>query len=151
MVEATTAVFDALGDQLRLRMIDRLAEVGSGTPNELADYFGVSQQNVSKHLKTLTQAGLIKRRQDGSSAIYSLRDAAVTMIVDEAAALALRGLRELSSSAGLVADDGDRRRDISGADHHPRRRVPRRVTIGLFGNRSTVIRENGSTGEGLRL
>jgi DNA-binding transcriptional ArsR family regulator len=100
MVEATTIVFGALGHQLRLRIIDRLGVVDSATPNELADHFGVPQQNISKHLKTLAQAGLVKRRQDGSSAIYSIRDASITTIVDDAAALALRGLRELSVDCG---------------------------------------------------
>jgi ArsR family transcriptional regulator len=92
MVEATTTVFGALSHQLRVRIIDRLGVVDTATPNELADHFGLTQQNISKHLKTLAQAGLVKRRQDGSSAIYSIRDVAITTIVDDAAALALRGL-----------------------------------------------------------
>ena len=112
IVDVTTAVFDALGHQLRLRIVDHLGAVGSATPNELADHFGVSQQNISKHLKTLTQAGLVKRQQDGSSAIYSLRDAAITAILEEAAALSLRGLRQLSLSAGLTNGDGERRSDL---------------------------------------
>ena len=67
-----------------MRIIDRLALVGSATPNELAEHFGESQQNVSKHLKTLAQAGLVKRRKDGSSAIYTIRDVTITKIVDDA-------------------------------------------------------------------
>jgi DNA-binding transcriptional ArsR family regulator len=44
MVDRTGAVFVALGHSLRLRIIDRLALVGSATPNELAEHFGESQQ-----------------------------------------------------------------------------------------------------------
>lgn len=114
MVSRTCEVFVALGHSLRLRIIDRLASVGSVTPNELAEHFGESQQNVSKHLKTLAQAGLVSRQKDGSSAIYTIRDPAITKIVDDASGLALRALVELSSSAGLTAATEDNREDGAG-------------------------------------
>lgn len=101
IVDRTCSVFVALGHALRLRIIDRLASVGSATPNELAEHFGESQQNVSKHLKILAHAGLVSRRKEGSNAIYAVRDDAISRIVDDAAGLVLRGLTELSSSAGL--------------------------------------------------
>lgn len=104
MVEATAAMFSALSHPLRVRIINRLITAGTATPNELADYFGESQQNVSKHLKTLAHAGLVRRRKDGSSALFSVRDDAIAKILIEAESFARRALIELSASAGLTAD-----------------------------------------------
>jgi DNA-binding transcriptional ArsR family regulator len=58
MVEATTTVFGALSHQLRVRIIDRLGVVDTATPNEFADHFGLSQQNISKHYGQYPPIGL---------------------------------------------------------------------------------------------
>ena len=104
MVDGTAGMFNALSHPLRLRIVDRLITAGTATPNELADHFGESQQNVSKHLKTLAHAGLVNRRKDGSSALYSIRDDAIADIVADAEGVVRRVLVELSASAGLAND-----------------------------------------------
>jgi DNA-binding transcriptional ArsR family regulator len=53
--------FSALADPTRRAILARLAEGGEATVNQLADPFPVSVQAVSKHLKVLERAGLIKR------------------------------------------------------------------------------------------
>lgn len=56
-------VFAALADPTRRDMIARLA-VGDATVGELADPYDVSVQAVSKHIKVLTDAGLVSQTKD---------------------------------------------------------------------------------------
>jgi DNA-binding transcriptional ArsR family regulator len=53
-------VFAALADPTRRDMVARLA-VGDATVGELADPYDVSVQAVSKHIKVLTDAGLVSQ------------------------------------------------------------------------------------------
>jgi DNA-binding transcriptional ArsR family regulator len=53
-------VFAALADPTRRAILARLAD-GEHTVNELARPFAMTVQAVSKHLKVLERAGLIKR------------------------------------------------------------------------------------------
>ena len=57
------AVFAALADPTRRAILTRLA-VGEASVNELAEPFEMSQPAVSKHLKVLERAGLVKRAID---------------------------------------------------------------------------------------
>ena len=56
-------VFAALADPTRRDMVARLA-VGDATVGELAEPYDVSIQAVSKHVKVLTDAGLVSQRRD---------------------------------------------------------------------------------------
>ena len=56
-------VFAALADPTRRDMVARLA-VGDATVGELADPYDVSIQAVSKHVKVLTDAGLVSQTKD---------------------------------------------------------------------------------------
>lgn len=55
--------FAALADPTRRAILARLAQ-GDATVNELAQPFSMSVQAVSKHLKVLERAGLIKRGRE---------------------------------------------------------------------------------------
>lgn len=55
--------FAALADPTRRAILARLAQ-GEATVNELAQPFSMSVQAVSKHLKVLERAGLIKRGKE---------------------------------------------------------------------------------------
>ena len=55
--------FAALADPTRRAILARLAD-GEATVNELARPFAMSVQAVSKHLKVLERAGLIKRGRE---------------------------------------------------------------------------------------
>ena len=57
-------VFFALSDRTRRAILSRLAE-GSTTIGELAKPFEMSSPAISKHMKILENAGLIKRRIKG--------------------------------------------------------------------------------------
>ena len=56
-------VFSALADPTRRDMVARLA-VGDATVGELAGPYDVSIQAVSKHVKVLTDAGLVSQSKD---------------------------------------------------------------------------------------
>ncbi len=70
---ATAALFRALGDPARVRILNALATTdGPVCVCELVDPLGLSQPTVSHHLKKLTDAGLLEREQRGRWAYYSL-------------------------------------------------------------------------------
>ncbi len=56
--------FKALSDPTRRAILTRLAQ-GEATVGELARPFDVSRPAVSKHLRVLEQAGLVRRTPDG--------------------------------------------------------------------------------------
>jgi DNA-binding transcriptional ArsR family regulator len=56
-------IFAALADPTRRDMVARLA-VGDATVGELAEPYDVSIQAVSKHIRVLTEAGLVSQRRD---------------------------------------------------------------------------------------
>ena len=69
----TAALFKALADPTRVRIVSLLAR--SGEPVcvcDLTPVLDVSQPTVSHHLKKLVQAGLLEREQRGVWAYYSL-------------------------------------------------------------------------------
>ncbi len=57
------AVFSALADPTRRRILIRLAE-GPAPVMEIAAPFAMSQPAVTKHLKVLEKAGLVQRSND---------------------------------------------------------------------------------------
>ena len=75
-LELVAARFRAMGEPLRLRILQQL-ENGEQSVSALAERVGTTQPNVSKHLKVLQDAGLLKRRPQGNSAYYSIADAMV--------------------------------------------------------------------------
>jgi DNA-binding transcriptional ArsR family regulator len=72
-LELVAARFRAMGEPLRLRILQEL-ERRESSVSTLAQAVGSTQPNVSKHLKVLQDAGLLKRRQQGNSAFYSIAD-----------------------------------------------------------------------------
>jgi len=89
--DATAAVFKALADPARVRIVNLLAT--SDEPVcvcELIVPLGLSQPTVSHHLKKLTTAGLLQREQRGVWAYYS---------IDEDALARVRALLELEGVA----------------------------------------------------
>lgn len=71
---STAALFKALGDPHRVRVVNLLAV--SGEPVcvcDLTEVLGLSQPTVSFHMKKLVDAGLLEREQRGVWAYYSLR------------------------------------------------------------------------------
>lgn len=58
------AVFSALADPTRRRIVERLARQAL-TVGQIASGFTISQPAISKHVKILEDAGLLERRVSG--------------------------------------------------------------------------------------
>lgn len=70
----TASLFAALGDGIRLGIVERLCREGPLPIVRLREGFDVSRQAVSKHLKALEAAGLLRSRREGRERIWMLRD-----------------------------------------------------------------------------
>lgn len=71
-------VFAALGDETRLLLVMRLVRGGPQSISTLAAAVPVTRQAVSKHLRTLENAGVARSRRLGRERIWELRPAALT-------------------------------------------------------------------------
>lgn len=81
LVELIARRFRVLGEPMRIRLLDRLREQPA-TVGELQEATSSSQQNVSKHLGVLHEAGLLRRRKDGNFVRYEIADAGVFELCD---------------------------------------------------------------------
>ena len=70
-VETTLRLFRALGDETRLRLIEKLRD-GEQCVCDLTDELDASQPRLSFHLKTLKDAGLVTDRRQGRWVYYAL-------------------------------------------------------------------------------
>lgn len=69
--------FRALGDGTRRQMVAMLAQRGVLTASELRAPFDAAQPTISKHLKVLEQAGLVRRHVAGRTHRFELSDSAL--------------------------------------------------------------------------
>jgi DNA-binding transcriptional ArsR family regulator len=76
LAEMIAARLRVIGDPTRIRILDLLRE-GELSVAHLTERLETSQQNVSKHLGILLQAGIVSRRKDGTSSYYRVADQTV--------------------------------------------------------------------------
>jgi DNA-binding transcriptional ArsR family regulator len=67
--ERAGAVFGALADPMRRRLLSAIAE-HPATATELATGLPISRQAVTKHLSSLSEAGLLERERAGRDVRY---------------------------------------------------------------------------------
>ena len=60
LVELIAQRFRVIAEPMRIRLLDALRD-GPLTVNQLTEMLGASQQNVSKHIGVLAQAGIVGR------------------------------------------------------------------------------------------
>ena len=65
------AVFEALADPTRRRILELLAG-GERSAGEIAGEFAISRPGVSRHLRVLRGAGLLRARGEGQRRLYSV-------------------------------------------------------------------------------
>jgi DNA-binding transcriptional ArsR family regulator len=66
-------VFAALGDRTRLRLVTRLSDDGPLSIARLSDGAGVTRQAITKHLKALAAAGVVRGSRHGRERIWELQ------------------------------------------------------------------------------
>lgn len=98
VVELIARRFRVIGEPMRIRILDRL-RAGEASVQELTEALRTSQQNVSKHLAVLHEAGILSRRKQGSHALYAIADESVLGLCEQVCGGLRRQFEEL---AGLV-------------------------------------------------
>ena len=68
---ATADVYNALAEPPRRQILDMLA-AGERAVGEIVDDLSMSQPQVSKHLRVLSEVGLVTSRAEGRRRIYSV-------------------------------------------------------------------------------
>lgn len=76
MSTRTVATFAALGDPVRIAIVDRLVD-GDATVGELAGLFTITMQAVSQQIGTLERAGLVSRHREGRTRRVHLEVASI--------------------------------------------------------------------------
>jgi len=71
-MEQLVDALKAIGEPTRMRIVVAL-ESCELTVNEICEVLGQSQPRVSRHLRLLTEAGLLQRHAEGTSAYFGLR------------------------------------------------------------------------------
>jgi DNA-binding transcriptional ArsR family regulator len=94
VVELIAERFRVLGDPTRIRLLERLRR-GEATVTELVGVTGASQQNVSKHLGILRQAGIVDRRKQGTASLYRIADQGVFRLCEQVCGSIERRLAEI--------------------------------------------------------
>jgi DNA-binding transcriptional ArsR family regulator len=71
-VRDAAPLFAALGDETRLRLIVRLSSGGPGSITQLSAKSAVSRQAITKHLRVLSDAGLVRSTRRGRESVWEL-------------------------------------------------------------------------------
>ena len=99
LAELIARRFRAIGDPMRVRILDLLRD-GELSVNELAGRLGAGQQNVSKHLAVLADAGILARRKEGTHVYYGIADTGVFALCEQVCGSLQEQLRMLDGLIG---------------------------------------------------
>ena len=77
----TTDAFNAVAEPRRRQILDVLA-AGERSVNDLVRLLGLSQPQVSKHLRVLREVGAVEVREEGRQRLYRLNGRALKPIHD---------------------------------------------------------------------
>ncbi len=80
-LELVAERFKALADASRLRLLMCISNTEKSV-GELTEKTGLSQANVSRHLQTLSRAGLISRRKDKLHVYYQISDSCIPQLCE---------------------------------------------------------------------
>jgi DNA-binding transcriptional ArsR family regulator len=76
LIDLVAGRFRVLSEPARIKLLDLLRE-REASVQELTEAIGSSEQNVSKHLGVLRQAGIVRRSKRGNYSYYSIGDEGV--------------------------------------------------------------------------
>jgi DNA-binding transcriptional ArsR family regulator len=103
----------ALGDPMRIRLLDLLLERGEATASTLASALPITRQGVSKHLAILERDGLVTSHRTGREVRYAVRAgrlsearAALAQIAArwDTRLIAIKKIAEQAARSGVPAD-----------------------------------------------
>lgn len=96
LAEVIARRFRVLAEPMRIKLLDRLRE-GPATVGELQAALQATQQNVSKHLGVLLEAGMVSRRKQGNHSLYEIADESVFALCEQVCGSVRRQLAELDA------------------------------------------------------
>ena len=102
-IQLIAARFRVLGEASRLKLVVAL-EKGEKNVSQLMKAAGLNQANASRHLRTLTDAGVLSRRRKGIEVYYALAVPGIFEFI-------LKVSRELEQSAKVKPGDCSSPRD----------------------------------------
>ncbi len=76
------SAFSALSEPTRFALVEQLMAQGELAAGDLVHGKGMSGAAVSRHLKVLREAGLIRQRVHGTQRMYSIRPEGLRAIAD---------------------------------------------------------------------
>ena len=71
-LEGSAPVFAALGDKTRLRLVSRLSADGPMSIARLTTGFAITRQAITKHLRVMEDAGLVRSTRHGRESVWQL-------------------------------------------------------------------------------
>jgi DNA-binding transcriptional ArsR family regulator len=80
--EGTARKFALLSDPTRLRIVSSLHDVGEISVGELAASTDIPVASVSQHLNRPAVGGIVARRREGTSILYSIADETIETLCD---------------------------------------------------------------------
>ncbi len=99
IIELIARRFRVIGEPMRIKLLDRLRE-GEATVQELTASLDTSQQNVSKHLGVLLEAGILSRRKQGTFTYYAIADDSVLDLCEQVCGGLQRQFADLAEMVG---------------------------------------------------
>lgn len=99
--ELHAQICQALADPTRIMLLYAIAESPRNV-GELAEVLGLSQPNVSRHLKVLRERGMAKATREGVNVVYSLSDKRVIRALDLMREVLSDHLAQRAQLAGVI-------------------------------------------------
>lgn len=96
LVDLIARRFRLLAEPTRVRLFDRLRD-GETSVHDLAAGLETSQQNVSKHLNLLAEAGVLARRKKGITVYYRIADPEVVELCEQMCGTVERQVLDLAA------------------------------------------------------
>jgi ArsR family transcriptional regulator len=93
-----TRFFSAVAQENRIKIV-RFLQDGEKCVCEILPALSIEQSNLSKHLKILTDAGILSSRKQGNSVFFRVKDDRVFKIIDLSEKIIREELIELSKIA----------------------------------------------------
>ncbi len=108
-------LWGALGDPVRIRLLDLLLERGEATASTLARELPITRQGVSKHLTVLERCGLVTAHRNGREVRYAVRQERLDQATAAIARIAARWDTRLTAIKRIAEQTtGDHERSRQG-------------------------------------
>jgi DNA-binding transcriptional ArsR family regulator len=79
---AAAVVFAALGDATRLELVGKLGDGGQRSITELGQDSALTRQAITKHLRVLEEAGVVRSRRQGRESLFALNPKSIVGLQD---------------------------------------------------------------------